>query len=124
MNINEALFKLSADHLIKQGKRAENEEFECVYRSPESDDKCAIGVLISDDHYDPDIEGHTIKSCDLILELIARSNNVPVESINVDVMNALQFIHDEHYPIDWPIALTKKAQEFGFNWTAPEVSAA
>ena len=122
MNINEALFKLSADHLIKQGKEAVKDEFECVYRCHSTGRKCAVGALISDDHYDPDIEGYTIKSCDLILELIARSNNVPVESINVDVMNALQFIHDEHDPIDWPIALTKKAQEFGFNWTAPEVS--
>jgi hypothetical protein len=123
MNINEMLFKLSADHLIKQGKRAENEEFECVYRYPESDDKCVIGALISDDHYDPDIEGHTIESCDLILELIARSNNVPVESINVDVMNALQFIHDYFEPSEWAQKLTDFAAMLGYDWTPPEVSA-
>lgn len=53
----EALFLKVAKHLITQGKPAWNPKQEyCAYRAPDGT-RCAIGAMIPDALYDPEIEG-------------------------------------------------------------------
>ena len=121
MDINEELFNLSADHLIRQGCKAENYEESCFYHCHSTGRKCAIGVLIHSEFYNPEFEGNPIE--DKILNAIALSNCVDPNDINVKMLAALQAIHDDETPDNWGLYLENKAKELGFNWTPPELSA-
>ncbi|MFN9029662.1 MAG: hypothetical protein ACK54C_01980 [Betaproteobacteria bacterium] len=59
--IRQDVFDTVLNHLRKQGP-ATDDRGECVYRTAEGK-RCAVGVLIPDDMYDPDIEGG---SCGLV----------------------------------------------------------
>lgn len=53
------IFDKVATHLATQGKRAVSQHvdpYNCMYRSPDGG-RCALGALIPDDEYDPDMEG-------------------------------------------------------------------
>ena len=127
MNINETLFKLSADHLIRQGRKAEN-YFEgknstcnaCAYRSKDNL-KCAIGALISDDQYSEDLE-RFLPFDHHIHNAIALTHNISISKLDKtsDRMFAmLQGIHDFSEPSEWAQKLTDLAAEMGFDWSAP-----
>jgi hypothetical protein len=120
MSINEKLFRIAADHLVSQGAMSANEYDTCAYRGV-SGRMCAVGVLISDDHYDLKIEGTAIAKYpeDEILTAIAVSHNVDEKDLDVDILISLQRIHDEIDPDRWVISLENKAKELGFNWTPP-----
>lgn len=54
------IFDTVARHLIEQGRRAiESYEGNCAYRGV-GGTKCAVGVLIPDDQYTPQIEGASV----------------------------------------------------------------
>ena len=57
------IYDTVAKHLFTQGKRSgvlwPTGDFRCKYRGPDGT-KCAVGVLIPDEVYDPDMEGHSI----------------------------------------------------------------
>lgn len=55
------IFDTVATHLLKQGRRATNPDIPemCVYRGANGT-KCAVGVLIPDEAYDPVMEGRTL----------------------------------------------------------------
>ena len=120
MTINETLFKLSADHLIRQGEVSENKEEFRVYRCHSTGRMCAVGVLIHSEFYDPEFEGNPIEN--KVLNAIALSNCVDPNDIDIKMLAALQTIHDYVTPDNWGIYLENKAKELGFNWTPPEVS--
>ena len=59
------VFKQVAQHLLDQNKRAEyfarvDEEDSCRYHM-DGGIKCAVGCLISDEHYDETLEGRDIE---------------------------------------------------------------
>ena len=121
MSINEKLFRISANHLVSQGAMSANGYGVCAYRGV-SGRMCAVGVLISDDHYDPEFEGTAIAKHpeDEILTAIAVSYNVDEKDLDVDMLIALQVIHDYETPDNWGIYLESKAKELGFDWKAPQ----
>lgn len=43
-------------HLRKQGRKAEGPDGKCMYRAPNGD-RCAVGCIIPDEQYKPDMEG-------------------------------------------------------------------
>ena len=51
-----SMFLAVANRLLHQGRRAVDENNECVYLS-EDGLKCAAGCLLPEEHYDEDIEG-------------------------------------------------------------------
>jgi hypothetical protein len=55
------IFDTVATHLLKQGRRTTNPDIPemCVYRGANGT-KCAVGVLIPDEVYDPMMEGRTV----------------------------------------------------------------
>jgi hypothetical protein len=81
----QTIFDRVVRHYRKQRRRCPVEG-ECLYRL--GDDKCFIGPLIGDEHYDPTMEGHPIRE---LMKIFA----TPVWfRIHVDFIEELQRIHD------------------------------
>ena len=77
-----------AQHLITQGQRAAY-GVSCIYHASNGD-KCAIGVLISDEAYLPEMEGLTAYS-------LIRRHGKGLPSwfqANIDLLEDLQEVHD------------------------------
>lgn len=112
MNRQETYEKVR-DHLLKQGKQSmtvdkRNRE-NCLYRGPNGL-KCAIGCIIPDDLYRPEMEGKGAESealADVRLALGATSLD------DVTFLTDLQELHDECEPQAWPDRLTRFALEHG-----------
>lgn len=84
------IFDTVATHLFKQGRRATNWEMPhmCSYRGA-GGSKCAVGVLISDDVYDPMMEGRTI------VGLVDFGSGLPDwMGENLGLLSWLQGVHD------------------------------
>ena len=137
------VFDTAAKHLIAQGRPAvpEGEEeteaamSSCLYRTA-AGLKCAVGCLIPDTLYAPEIEGGGVLS---ILEAV-RANDLTVLPSNsralsnvlgelglmderaLDLLNALQRMHDayadEYGCIDWRPGLARVADQFGLDMPA------
>lgn len=103
------LFNKVARHLLKQGERsvlvANGGLDTCQYRSAEGR-MCAVGCLISDRYYKPDMEGWDIQG------LLDHGYKLP-KSIteNVGFLSDLQQIHDGWDPARWLEKLREFAAE-------------
>jgi hypothetical protein len=127
MNINEKLFVISADHLMRQGRKAENYgegnhslSNVCAYRTKDNL-KCAIGVLIADDHYSEALE-RFLPFDHQIHNAIALTHNISISKLDKTsdrMFSMLQGIHDYSEPSEWAQKLTDLAAEMGFDWSAP-----
>lgn len=57
------IYDTVAKHLFTQGKRSgeptDSTAFSCMYRGP-GGTKCAVGAIISDEVYNPDMEGQSV----------------------------------------------------------------
>lgn len=51
----QTLFNKAVTAVIEQGEPSLNTDGYCVYRGP-NNHKCAVGHLISDEHYNPEME--------------------------------------------------------------------
>lgn len=97
------IFDTVATHLFKQGRRATNWEMPhmCSYRGA-GGSKCAVGVLIPDDVYDPMMEGRTI------IGLVDSGSGLPDwMSENKTLLSWLQDVHDVES--NWKSSDTMKA---------------
>lgn len=104
MNNQEIFDKVKA-HLLGQGARCTDEVNKCMYRSGSM--RCAIGCLITDENYRQSIEGHGIKH--------GETHKAVFNSIGVfdsGLLVALQDVHDDHSPVDWPAQLKKVAERY------------
>jgi hypothetical protein len=121
-NTDEKLFRISADHLISQGKKSiridsRNKE-RCAYRGVDGT-KCAIGVLIDDEHYEPYMEYISVESEGenglAIRDAIGDTHDD--FDFNISMLVRLQRIHDTKDVSDWPNALIDLANKYRINWT-------
>jgi hypothetical protein len=88
------IFDTVATHLFTQGKKAVNYKGSCVYRAGDGS-KCAVGVLIPDDHYNVKMETGGIHTL-----LAYHSDEIPsFFKSNKDLLVDLQHVHDEAYPV-------------------------
>lgn len=115
-NINEAtlqdIFDQSSNHLLKQNKKAREEySTTCRYRTNDGL-MCAVGCLISDDEYDPSIEGRGVH--DLI-----STYEIDVHGSVSSLLSRLQEIHDCYLPEEWEEHLAALAIEKGLKFTKP-----
>ena len=101
------LFTTVATHLLQQLQVSINCMGECQYRGP-NNMRCAIGCLIADDDYVPDMEGKIIK------DLFAIYPDNPSVSAMSDVEPALvyelQRLHDERETYRWRSELERIAE--------------
>jgi len=93
-----------AAHLLKQGVKSLNPDGSCCYLSHEGL-KCAVGCLISDDEYCPEMEGKDVECLgDLLPERLRP---------HLDLISDGQNTHDELPVESWPSELRAIAEEFG-----------
>ena len=84
------VFDIVVNHLVTQRRPAYNDIRNCVYRAPDGL-RCAVGVLIPDDLYDPEFEGVGVDS--LIRELF--NEDLADWRDHRKLLLALQHVHDK-----------------------------
>ena len=93
------IFDTVVRHLAKQGKPAMNAVGKCLYRGPDGT-KCAVGFLIPDDIYVPEMDQGSLGMLLGVVELISKFKTLPdFFRINTSLLSELQAVHD-HQPQD------------------------
>jgi len=77
--------------VIEQGKRSVNEDGACRYRS--GDLKCAVGHLIKDEHYNPNLEGCGVFGLS-VRHAVEQSIDRHLSDKEVNQLSRLQTCHD------------------------------
>lgn len=102
------VFDFVARHLLTQGKKALSETGYCVYRGT-NNLKCAAGCLITDQKYDPKMEGKSWKSV---------VDNFGVSDNHKNLIYRLQVIHDTREVSEWPIQLNEVAFDYNLQYNS------
>lgn len=121
---DQEMFNKVVTHLLTQKVRSETADSQagsmCLYRGPDGA-KCAVGVLIADEHYTPSLESRLVTSWPVSKALVA-SGVISAHSPRTQMLlAACQNVHDAVNPGEWKDRLTELAQEHGL--TMPEVTA-
>jgi len=104
----------------------------CAYRG-DFDMKCAVGCLISDDEYDPEIEGKSFNNLDQYASIKAMYYRFKPHLL---LLNRLQIAHDSLMPsvkisnarsitqslAQWEDRMENIAEDFGIMYTEKEKS--
>lgn len=132
---NEWIFNTVANHLVRQNRqslRKTDELNKCAYRSDDGTNcKCAMGVLIPDDKYDPIFEGYSLHSrinrlagygdltnvCEPVLVLATIFKDLNYSNDNMRLVLELQFIHDNVPVKEWNSHLEEFAKSYNITWS-------
>lgn len=104
-------------HLLQQGERSLRPDgATCAYRG-EGGLKCAVGVLIKDEFYLPEIEGVVVGGDARIELALYLSGVIPSEGRYryLHLLGELQGIHDERPPESWLQDFSVLATEWNLN---------
>lgn len=110
----QAVFNQVRDHLLAQGVRSEDPKTgQCRYRGPDGL-KCAIGAIVSDAHYDEQMDLGNLSACSrTVLDAVGDSIACYVEDWEARFLRELQEIHDDDDPATWRYTLDRFAQSWG-----------
>lgn len=112
---SQTVFNQVATHLLTQNKQSLSHKragFDaCRYRGPRGL-KCALGCLIADGEYKRSFEG---EAWDGLVDA------AKVPSAHLDLLTALQEVHDESLPEEWREKLRGVAKLFGLKTKVLEV---
>jgi hypothetical protein len=116
----QVLFDYIVNALRKQGCRSLDigTEF-CRYRGSNGT-KCAAGHVITDDEYNPNIEGKLIQFLVVENGKIEYNRIIENTSKNIDILRALQQTHDNFDVKDWEERFNSNAQSLGLKYTPKE----
>ena len=92
MKTDQEVLEAVSAHLLAQGEVSQGPLGNCRYRGPRGL-KCALGFLISDEAYSPDLEDHTPVQNAIRTSL----GFLPSEKL----LRKLQQVHDIHPPHTW-----------------------
>jgi len=104
------IYERVSTHLLMQRAVSEDENGTCRLHG-NNERQCAIGSLIRNDVYSPDIEGLGISyyqhTCDgaLLRALYASDINIYDKTI-VELLTELEEVHDNAHVDEWPALLT------------------
>ena len=99
------VFNQVEEHLLCQNvKSMDRDTGACLYRH--SDLSCAAGCLMSDEEYCPEMESKT-------WETLVNKGMAPKE--HCDLIEQLQYIHDEYFVYKWPEELAKLKKKMGLD---------
>jgi hypothetical protein len=122
MNAQE-IFDKTLFHLRKQKVASVNAEGGCMYRGPNGV-RCAAGIHIPPEIYDPEMEGLTVDR--LIDRLIDFPEVLDYFQENTWLLVQMQTAHDDYMPrsvIDsisrWEVRMLQIAKSFNLNYTEP-----
>lgn len=102
------VMKTVSEHLLKQGRKSGTPSGgTCLYlyRGPEGT-KCALGCLIKDAFYSPELEGKNAGHRDVQAALVL--SGVPAAELH-SLLDSLQNIHDLCPTDEWPARLAELA---------------
>ena len=108
----QVVFDKVVKHLLTQKRRSEGKRG-CAYRGKDGD-MCAVGCLISDKAYDPEIEGHSVFHL-RVQETLAESG-VPTYNRMKFLLADLQYLHDECSINLWKTDLQNLARHHNLTW--------
>lgn len=110
------LFDTAANHLLEQMSKSEDERQTCRYRGPEGM-KCAVGALIPDSAYIPEIENCVSTSLFSRFRDVLEESGINPDSLETEqLLSELQEVHDMYDPIYWSNALRQVAENFNLNF--------
>jgi hypothetical protein len=95
-------------HLLTQNDKALGPLGACVYRTADGR-RCAVGCLIPDDIYEPELEGNAYFSGRVIVALKKAGVFVNAEQNIWGLLGDLQQVHDSLSPVEWKDALDNVA---------------
>lgn len=105
----ELVFEQISTHLLTQNAKSidgkDDTNQNCMYRSYEGL-KCAVGCVITDAEYTPDIEGTSVIE-EGVLGRVSRSLGFVLTEADEDLLRRLQIVHDSHDVQDWPHKLAE-----------------
>ena len=107
----QAVFDKVVKHLLTQKRRSESKRGGCAYRG-KGGDMCAVGCLISDKAYDPEIEGFVVHAT----EVLAKLAESGVPTYNRTLLTDLQDIHDRIAVDLWKVHLKELARHHRLTW--------
>lgn len=103
-------------HLMTQKVRSEGIDGGCAYRGADGR-QCAIGCLIEDEYYLPEIEGTTNQNGLVIFAI--KLSGWDIDSKSLQVYTHMQDVHDRISPEDWQELLGELARIYEL--TIPEM---
>ncbi|WP_225936182.1 hypothetical protein [Caballeronia sp. NK8] len=112
------IYERVSEHLLTQRAVSEDDNGSCRLRSPEGR-KCAIGSLVNDDLYEPELEGVGIsyyrhaQDGKLLRALFASNVNAYDPNI-IDLLIELEEIHDYADIDEWPELLAALGKRHAF----------
>ena len=114
--LKQKTFDMVWDHLLTQMQKSEDGFGSCYYRD-NSNNFCAIGIFISDEKYDLNIEGCSVQEIQRrgFLELLPMTEEglMTIDEQENEFLCDLQSVHDENYPEEWKDALCDVAKKWG-----------
>lgn len=118
MKTNQEIFDKVSVHLLTQNRKSHlpGAKDLCAYRGVDGC-KCAVGVMIYDEHYIKELEDKLARSSSVQTALIA--SGVPAWIVGEEyLLIDLQLVHDLYPPEMWRDGLQDVAAEFDLNTTA------
>jgi len=117
MNLQE-IFNKVASHLLKQNEKSKaivpglyhEPIFDCAYRG-ETGLMCAVGCLISDAAYHPNLEGKSADADEVVSALFA-SGIDSYDEVVISLLSNIQAIHDGDEPHEWKSSLNDLADSY------------
>ncbi len=108
------IFNRVKNHLLTQGVKSTDKSGDgtCLYRGPNGT-KCAIGVLLKDEHWDASKNSASIWDVGHLLE---KSLETTLTMENNEFLADLQEIHDSRMVEDWADALADYADMNGLDY--------
>jgi len=103
----QSLFNTVVTHLLNQNQRSHaSGSGACLYRGPHNL-KCAVGILLTDDEYDPSMDD--LNNATGVEDINLPERLRPFRELLIDV----QHVHDNIDPPEWTEALTQTAVDHG-----------
>lgn len=115
MSKNQEIFDKVSQHLIKQNRQCalfdeSGAMYECLYRDANGL-ACAIGCLIPEDKYHPNMEGNGGIGGNIFVDLVIEE--LYGSDVDFPFLRSLQYIHDSFNPSDWKEKFTQYALDHG-----------
>lgn len=102
------IFDKVATHLLTQGKKSvRGHSSYCMYHSPQGL-RCAVGCLIADEHYTPELENKS--PVDKAVKLAVRRSVGAVSQSAIYLLEDLRKVHDEYPARQWKKELARVAR--------------
>ena len=122
MNSKQEIFDRVVSHLLTQGAKsmgpgALGYQNRCAYRGAYGR-MCAVGCLISDEFYNPDLEGRSVNHF-MVLDALEKSG-VENAGAHSFILSDLQLTHDSHDVKQWREELRKLAFHHKLEWNHGE----